>query len=109
MDDAPKPEPNVAAPLEIPEQNEPARRLVLDAPEETPAPVSDKDITDFIAHARRVAQNAALRGADTAARRRNSRWLAWSGAVVLIAAVLRRRLAGHGAVGRSRRRQRRCR
>jgi TPR repeat protein len=73
------------APLQIegPELS-PATQAFVEEIAAVAAPVDEREIADFIAHARRVAQNAAL--AETAPPKRliNMRWLAWSGAVLMV-------------------------
>jgi TPR repeat protein len=68
------------------------------APEPTAA-VAEKEISDFIAHARRVAQNAALAEQAPPQRPWNMRWLAWGGAVLIVLLVCAGVLIANGALG----------
>ena len=111
MEEAPEPEklatdtaPEEEALLErsVPELGKPALLVDALAPEQIPAPVSEQDVNDFIAHARRVAQNAAIEAqAAPPQRLTNMRWLAWSGAVLLTLMFCAGMLFASGALGRS--------
>lgn len=50
--------------------------------------VSEKDISDFLAHARQAARNAALAVAAPRPKARNTPWLAWGGAAAVLLLLL---------------------
>ena len=65
--------------------------------------ISEKDISDFLAHARQAARNAALAEAASLPKARNTPWLAWSGAAAVfllllgLGLLLAGRALGHAA------------
>jgi TPR repeat protein len=65
------------------------------------APPADKEISDFMAHARRVAQNASLAELAQPERPWNMRWLAWGGALLVALLICTGVLMTSGAFGGS--------
>ena len=57
-------------------------------PDSAAEKISEKDISDFLAHARQAARNAALAEAASLPKARNTPWLAWSGAAAVLVALL---------------------
>lgn len=88
---------------EIPEAPKTAEPAVL-AHVEEPAPevVSEKEIHQFIAHARRAAKDAAANAEPAPPQRlKNLKWLAWSGAVLVTLLFCTGLMLAGGALGRS--------
>ena len=111
---APTPEPEAApepGPVVAPEpETAPEPEAIADpaalTPDEPPpdsaaAPVNEKEIDDFLAHARQAARNAAMTPTAPPRKVRNTPWLAWGGAVGLLllgmGLLLVGQVLGHGA------------
>jgi len=81
----PAPEPEIAADLALALL---AHVEEIAGPDSTIEPasekVSEKDISDFLAHARQAARNAALAETAPPRKARNTPWLAWGGAVAVL-------------------------
>lgn len=97
----PAPAETAQAPSEENDELTPAAQAFVAEIAAVPEPVGEKEIADFIAHARRVAQNAAIAATLPPAPRRlqNLRWLAWSGAVLVTLMFCTGLLLASGAFG----------
>ena len=100
------PEPQQAAPAQShlvdihAEELAPATQAFVEEIAAVPGPVDEKEIIDFIAHARRVAQNAAAQVERIPPQPSfNTRWLIWSGVVLIVLLFCAGVLIANGALG----------